>query len=49
LDGDALGPGEGGWILRFRTEAVGEIFLSVKVPRSTELTRIELAADDQAL
>lgn len=48
LDGIELEPKEGGWNLRFRTEAAGELFLRVKVPGSTELTRIELAAGDQA-
>lgn len=45
LDGVELEPEEGGWLLRFRTDDAGDLFLRVKVPGSTELTRIEMAQD----
>jgi hypothetical protein len=46
FDGVELEPEQGGWRLRFRTQAAGELFLRVKVPGSTELTRIEMVAKE---
>jgi hypothetical protein len=47
LDGVELEPEQGGWRLRFRTQAAGELFLRVKVPGSTELTRIKMVAKEE--
>lgn len=45
LDGVELEPEEGGWHLRFRTEAAGMLFLRVKIPVHAELTRVEIAGE----
>ncbi len=48
IDAIELEPSETGWGLRFRTEQQTEVFLRLKAPGSTPLTRVEIAADDQS-
>jgi len=45
LDEIDLEPEDGGWRLRFRTGKAGELFLRVKAPGPTGLTRVELLDD----